>query len=434
MNHRTQTLLKWLGAILFLSFAVSSCTQENCDYTYTYYEPIYLSYSELRNAPIRNESGRPLQNVGKIYYKDSYIFINERGKGVHIINNRNPENPVEESFIPILGNYDIAIAGTALYADSYTDLVIVDIGDLRNVRLAQRIENAFAHQAFPTSFHMHKGYADPAKGIVIDWKATTVTEVYDCKEGFFTIMPAGDTRDGWVSTGGAETLASDANFAAPNYGIGGSMARFTLAHGHLYTLDGHLLNTYNVALPFTPDLKSTIDVAFDVETIFPYRNFLFFGTATGMLIYDNSNPAQPQFISRYDHLDACDPVVVEGNTAYVTLRSGTNCNNFINELQIIDVSNVHSPRELARYPMHNPHGLGIDRGTLFICDGAQGLKVFDAKNPQRIELMGHYPAADAYDAIPLGNTLLLIAADGLYQYDYTDPANMRLLSVLHVRK
>ena len=39
-----------------------------------------------------------------------------------------------------------------------------------------------------------------------------------------------------------------------------------------------------------------------------------------MFIYDNTNPQAPYFLSRFQHAEACDPVFVEGDYAYVTLR------------------------------------------------------------------------------------------------------------------
>jgi hypothetical protein len=39
-----------------------------------------------------------------------------------------------------------------------------------------------------------------------------------------------------------------------------------------------------------------------------------------------------------------------------------------------------------------------------------------------------FKGIDAYDVIPLGKKLMLIGKDGLYQYDYSDPKNLKLLS------
>ena len=38
----------------------------------------------------------------------------------------------------------------------------------------------------------------------------------------------------------------------------------------------------------------------------------------------------------------------------------------------------------------------------------------------------------ALDVIPINNVLLMIAEDGLYQYDYSDINNLELLSVIPI--
>ena len=127
--------------------------------------------------------------------------------------------------------------------------------------------------------------------------------------------------------------------------------------------------------------------------------------------------------------------MVEGNYAYVTLRSGTECDGFTNQLDVVDISNKTNPTLAASFPMTNPHGLGIENGTLFLCDGADGLKVFNASNPLTVgdNMTQHFAGINAYDVIPFQKRLFMIGADGFYQYDYTNPSNLVLLSVLSVQ-
>ncbi len=84
--------------------------------------------------------------------------------------------------------------------------------------------------------------------------------------------------------------------------------------------------------------------------------------------------------------------------------------------------------------MQNPHGLGIDFPTLYLCEGQYGLKVFDAQDPFSVDshLVTHFKDMDAYDVIPLGKTLLMIGKDGLYQFDASDPKQLRQLSKIPV--
>jgi len=163
---------------------------------------------------------------------------------------------------------------------------------------------------------------------------------------------------------------------------------------------------------------------------------LFIGSRTGMLVYELTNPAQPTYLSSFMHASACDPVVVEGTTAYVTLRAGTVCEGTTNALEVIDIADIKSPKMIRSYQMFGPYGLGIDDGTLFVCDGDAGLKVYDATDPNRItdHLLAHFDDIDAFDVIPLGGVLMLIGADGLFQYDYSDLTNLKLLSRMKVVK
>jgi hypothetical protein len=153
-----------------------------------------------------------------------------------------------------------------------------------------------------------------------------------------------------------------------------------------------------------------------------------------MHIMDITSPEAPVKLSTYQHVRSCDPVVVDGDYAYVTLRSGTACQGFTNQLEVLNVKNLASPQLLKTYPMTNPHGLGIDNSTLFICDGDDGLKAFDASDINTIDknLLAHYKDINAYDVIPFNNTLIMIGADGIFQYDYTNPKDIKLLSTIAV--
>jgi hypothetical protein len=50
-------------------------------------------------------------------------------------------------------------------------------------------------------------------------------------------------------------------------------------------------------------------------------------------------------------------------------------------------------------------------------------------------LQQHIEKIDAYDVIPLeGKHLLMVGKDGLYQYDTSNPKNLKLLSVIPVKR
>ena len=118
----------------------------------------------------------------------------------------------------------------------------------------------------------------------------------------------------------------------------------------------------------------------------------------------------------------------------MTLRSGNTCARGVNQLEVIDISNLKDPQLVKAYPMTNPHGLGIDEKTLFICDGDAGLKAYDASDVNAIDRnqLAHYEDINAVDVIPFNDVLMMIGADGIFQYDYSDPRNIKLLSKIAI--
>jgi hypothetical protein len=153
-----------------------------------------------------------------------------------------------------------------------------------------------------------------------------------------------------------------------------------------------------------------------------------------MFIYSLQDPSNPEFISQFSHATGCDPVVAEGNYAYVTLRSGNFCGEIKSQLDVIDISDIHNPEQVADYTMEEPYGLGIDDNLLFVCDGTAGLKIYNAADPKTIDQhkLAQYADIQAFDVIPLGDVLVMIGTDGLYQFEYSDPADIHQLSVIPI--
>jgi len=223
---------------------------------------------------------------------------------------------------------------------------------------------------------------------------------------------------------------SSTSIDASQTGIGGSTARFATVGDYLYTVNSQDLVILDISNPATPQYGTTENIGFGIETIFPYNDYLFIGAQTGMYIYDISNPVKPQKLSQYEHIYSCDPVVVQGDYAYVTLHSEDSwCGRWTNELHVIDISNLRMPKLLTTYAMENPLGLGVDGDNLFICN--KGLKVYDISDKNDIILKQNF-SINANDVIPYNNLLIVIGDNGLYQYDYSGE-ELTLLSTINSR-
>jgi hypothetical protein len=413
--------------MLLLPAALLSCKDKITE-TYMVNEPVYMSYDELRN-PIKTVGEQKIRQPGKIYFKDHYIFINEYEKGIHVIDNSDPSSPEIIRFIEIPGNIDLAIKDTILYADSYVDLVAIDISNMDNIREVKRITDAFPY-LIPACEDGVIESVDMNKGVVTSWKETERVVNIDEIDDHYDLYPVYNDDFRVV----AEYNSAADKGGAAGTGTGGSLARFTVYDNYLYAVDDYMLRMFDVSTPEEPKFAKEMYVGWNIETLFPYDGKLFLGGKTGLYIYSLENPENPVYLSSFWHASSCDPVVVENNLAYVTLRAGNLCGDDVSQLDVIDISNILSPKLLKEYPMEEPYGLGIDENILFVCDGDAGLKVYNAVHPLEIDknMIALYEDINAWDVIPIDGVLMMIGSDGLYQYDYTDPSDISELSMIPV--
>lgn len=216
-----------------------------------------------------------------------------------------------------------------------------------------------------------------------------------------------------------------------NTGEGGSMARFTIVGNYLYSVDNTTLHIYNISQPNNPTLAANVDIGMGIETIFPFKNYLFIGSTSGMFIYDISNPTNPTNSINFQHATSCDPVVANDSLAFITLRGGGNCNNFVESgLYVVDIKDINQTQQINYMYFVEPYGLGYDGNTLFVCDGYNGLWILDYTDPQNLSIIEHIEGFITYDVIPQDGILLVVGPDELRQYDYSNLNDIHLISTI----
>ena len=409
-------LLFALMAMACLLIPTTGCFKDGSSAQLTHYTlhfPVYGSKAAAL-AAINGNAGKKIDSVGKIYISGSRIFISEPDKGIHVIDNSNPSSPRQIAFLSIPGNQDIAIKGNTLYVDMYADLLAIDISDLRQVKVTTTIEGFFKGR------NLVNGYASSKAGeVILDWKTKDTMVIYRT-----VINPGGGIcpNCGIMLYNAAASNSKD---------LAGSMAKMVLTNDHLFAItERQTLGVVNLNEPSYPAIGAQIYAGFDLETIYPIADKLFLGSATGVYIYDISNPAVPVQSGLFGHGRACDPVVADGKYAYVTLHAGTVCGENLNELDVVNVEDLTHPALVKSYPLTSPKGLCKDGDLLFVCDGNEGVKVFDASDPTALKLQQQVGSGQtAHDVIAWDKRLLIVSDKGLYQYSYANPGNIRLVSL-----
>ncbi len=210
--------------------------------------------------------------------------------------------------------------------------------------------------------------------------------------------------------------SGDKGTASGTTGQGGSLARFTIASNYLYVVDNQKLYTYSLAVSENPQLKGNTDVGFNVETIYSYKDKLFIGSSSAMYIYSLSDPAHPAKLAQASHVRACDPVVANDSLAYVTVRSGSRCGGNTNALMVYDVKYITQPLLRNTVPMTSPWGLGIKGNRLYVCDGMNGLNIYDITDPVYPKLLKQLAGETFYDVIIADDLLVCMIQGGTALY------------------
>lgn len=428
--------------ILLLVF-FSSCLKDSVktESTFTANVPITVSKAIIIENTIVKEA-TTLTNPGKIYVFNSYLFVSEKGLGVHIIDNSNPSNPINIAFIQIPGNIDIAVDGNYLFADSFKDLLTIDISNPTSPIIKSRLENVFDQSYIMPNFNNDYPVSDHeiAEGEeIVSWRLEEVKEV--CKgnncfynQRFFWENNVAFTSD-FSGNGIGGTSATGGKTNSDFGGRAGSMTRFMIYQDNFYAINSwNTMKAYKISTIGLTDFNNTVEIGRNIETLFTLGSNLFVGAQTGLYIYDLTNPVNPIYISQFNHATACDPVVVFENYAYVTLRGGNNCGGWGNQLDIINISDLTNPTLDNTIEQTAPYGLGVDgyRNVLFVCDNLSELKVYDISSAPNLVLIDRIQNVEAFDVIPLLGNLIVSASNGIFQYDYTDVNNINLLSQIPI--
>ncbi|GGB03747.1 LVIVD repeat-containing protein [Puia dinghuensis] len=405
-----------LIAAIAIPLLFNGCDKKSNSIRMIISRPVYSDKSRIL-AAINGNPAEKIDSAGKIYIKDQYIFLSEPNKGIFIIDNSDPRHPRHIAFLSIPGNMDIAVKGNILYADMYQDLLAIDISDPHHVSIVSQLPGFFSGRRWVN------GYNTPDGMIITGW-ITKDTLVSVNRTGGY-LSPGG-------IMGGPIAYSASASTTSAT-GTQGSMASMVLINNYLYAIaERHSLGVANVSNPSALSSSQQMYAGYDLETIYPFRDKLFLGSAEGVFIYDISNPAKPVEIGEFTHGRACDPVVVDSSYAYVTLHAGTSCGGSSNELDIVSIRQLPQTQMLKTYPMTKPMGLCKDGDLLFVCDGSDGVKIYNAKDPANLQLLTKAGQGQAYDVIASAGRLLIVEDNGLYQYDYSNISNIGLLSFIPV--
>ncbi|HEY0060285.1 MAG TPA: hypothetical protein VGB56_14205 [Flavisolibacter sp.] len=145
MNQPTKLLLA-VCMVLLLTSCWNIRNRNDLDqplYKVWGFKPVYSSDTTL--LKVTTIAPQPVKDAGKIFVMGHIIFQNEQGKGIHVLDKSNPSAIVNKGFIQIRGNTEVTLKGSFLYANSFSDLLVIDLKDWQAPVEVKKIKNAFLH-------------------------------------------------------------------------------------------------------------------------------------------------------------------------------------------------------------------------------------------------------------------------------------------------
>src|SRR6188768_864103 len=112
---------KKLLYVLPLIIALNGC-EDKC-----YYYEEQISYEEVLQpladikASFKVTEDFEITKPGNIYTYNNYLLVAEKFKGIHILDNSSPSNPVKIKFIELKGNENFTVVNNVLLADNGPD-------------------------------------------------------------------------------------------------------------------------------------------------------------------------------------------------------------------------------------------------------------------------------------------------------------------------
>lgn len=237
---------------------------------------------------------------------------------------------------------------------------------------------------------------------------------------------------------GISSCAEDNGLVQPDV-KSGSLARFVVHQGYMYSLNHHEVITFAIQPDGVPLLIGRLPLDYGLETIVVYDGLIYVGARTGLYILDIGQPDQPVLLSRtvrsQSLLGGCDPVVVRDSFAFSTVKIiNTICGqtNTRSALLVYQVADPTAPVEVGQYDLDEPNGLGYQGNVLFICDeGADRVVLMDIADPRSVELLDiEVPLEDPIDLIILGERMVVSTRTAFQFYDIQDIQDIRPLGTI----
>nr|MBS0038470.1 hypothetical protein [Saprospiraceae bacterium] len=160
--------------VFFLFAFLLACEKEPLLHSGMGKKPIYIPHNELND--IANLPQQEVISTGTIFLREPHFFMLEDRRGIHVYDVSDPNFPTYLTFLKIPAITDFSISGNRLYADSWRDLLTLDITDLFDIKVISRNENQLNPILFPELYNGIFECVDESRGAIGGWEDVYLEE------------------------------------------------------------------------------------------------------------------------------------------------------------------------------------------------------------------------------------------------------------------
>lgn len=358
-----------------------------------YFHLFAIALVVILSIGFKYDTGIPtISTALNVYLRDTLLLVSDSLNGLLIYSVANVQAPRFKTRIPLNGNRGMAMKDSIIYANAW--------GGILAIRLVNDT----------------------------DYEVTSVI-----KDDPYHSMMFGDncltsSTQGGFGCGSKVMATSGGGSESTGSGVGGSYAIFAVIDSFLYFINNQSIVTMDISDPAMPRKISETAVAWSIETLFPTKDYLFIGGTNGMYVMNRSNPSSPALISTITHFRARDPVVVQDTMAYVTLRAAADPWAGVDELMVVSLGSILSPKLVREIPLPTPYGLAAGDSLLYVAQGQGGWTLFSLADPRNPAVVQKWSVPEVKDFIWSGDRLYAMCFDRVNIYSVSDPRNPALLA------
>ena len=358
-----------LVIFMLLGITVLSC-RSTCDRTLYYYSktPVYQDLTSIRNS-FEVRGVEDMDTILRIVEVDHAYFLEEKGRGVHVIDKLNFSLPTRTAFISVPGCFSIEAQGDMLYVARGPDIVEVNVGDLSNITKRRTLKDLF-NLDYVKNDSFVVGYRDEYIERVIEEGDCAESDIYDSRLGSNSKSPYSPNVELHITKN--QLIGCD-NTLARHFKIGGS---------------GVLFNQHNADISRPGEVEEQSISSNDEIIVIgrPSRTMLTMSNDGNFLRTSNTRLNSPfscgSFFLFRDVVFYTDFAEKTDNSCFST---GT--------LHLHAISNTSFQPE--QFQMTEPQHISIHDSTMLLCDGAGGFGIYDISIPSFFS-----PEMAKYDEVP----------------------------------